>query len=146
MNLEKTPKTLPRTPINREHADTEANEARKRLKVPGSASPSFEGIPWRLSVRKIHHAGMKNTFLLGRIYFVITILAAVFTPRLRAQLTWERAVELEFRNRRNLQGSIQNEPRSDHAKNIDNLRNKLKGFASEDSLWLGFWDKIGIAS
>src|SRR5262245_26368312 len=31
---------------------------------------------------------MKNTFLVGRIFFVITILAAAFTPPLHAQLTW----------------------------------------------------------
>src|SRR5262245_16441595 len=31
---------------------------------------------------------MKNAFPLGRYLFVITILTAVSTPRLRAQLTW----------------------------------------------------------
>ena len=34
---------------------------------------------------------MKNTLLLGRIFFLMTILAAVFTPSLRAQLTWSGA-------------------------------------------------------
>jgi autotransporter-associated beta strand protein len=34
---------------------------------------------------------MKNLFLPGRIPFVITILAAAFTPSLRAQLTWSGA-------------------------------------------------------